>query len=160
MRVPALLDRLSSIFAVIGTIALLAALGTFLILGQLDRWVIVLAAVGIGLWIYALLERPERTAAILTSRGVRYGSNTAVMSVALIAILGLINVLANRYSDRFDLTANHLYTLAPLSVQVARDLKQPVKILYFYRSGDPSRDSLEDLLKEYTRYTRLISYEF
>ncbi|MBX6772372.1 MAG: GldG family protein [Chloroflexi bacterium] len=160
MRVPALLDRLSSIFAVIGTIALLAALGTFLILGQLDRWVIVLAAVGIGLWVYALLERPERTAAILTSRGVRYGSNTAVMSVALIAILGLINVLANRYSDRFDLTANHLYTLAPLSVQVARDLKQPVKILYFYRSGDPSRDSLEDLLKEYTRYTRLISYEF
>lgn len=153
-------DRLPTIFLFLGTLAVLVAGGVFLVLGQVDRYVIVLLAIGLGLWIYAALERPERTIAALGGRGVRYGSNTVLMSVAFLAILGLVNVLANRYSDRFDLTANHLYTLSPLSVQVVHELKQPVKVMAFYQTGETGRNSLEDLLKEYTRQSHLITYQF
>lgn len=155
-----LLDRLSSTLAVIGSLAIIAGLAGYLIIGQFDRWIILLFAIGLGLWVYAALERPERTMEALSSREVRYGSNTVVMSLAFIGILVLVNVLANRYSDRFDLTQNHQYTLSPLSVQVVHELKQPVKVMAFYRNGNPGRDSFEPLLKEYTKESRLISYEF
>lgn len=160
MNLRSFVDRLSLIFAGLGTLAILGAAAGYLVLGRLDRWVILALAVGIGLWIYAALERPERTVAALSGRGVRYGSNTLVMSLAFLGILALINVLANRYSNRFDLTQNQYYTLSPLSVQVVKELSQPVHILAFYRNGDPGRESLEDLLKEYTRHSSLITYEF
>ncbi len=153
-------SRISLAFALLGVVALLAAAGTFLVLGRLDRVVVVLLAIGVGLIVYAALERPEQTAQVLGSRSVRYGSNTAVMSLAFLGILALINVLANRFPQRLDLTQNKLYTLSPLSVQVVQELKQPVHIIAFYRTGDSGREELGDLLKEYVRHSNLITYEF
>jgi len=155
-----LLDRISTIFVVLGLLAIFAAAGTFLVLGQLDRTVIVLFAVGVGLLVYAALERPEQTAQTFSSRGVRYGTNTVVMGAAFLGILVLVNVLANRFSTQLDLTQNQLYTLSPLSVQVVKEIKQPIHIIAFYQTGDASRGSLEALLKEYTQLSDKISYEF
>jgi ABC-type uncharacterized transport system involved in gliding motility auxiliary subunit len=154
-----LLGHLTAIFAILGSLALIGAVGAYLILGQFDRTIIVLLAVALGFWVYALLERPEKTVQALTSRNVRYGSNTVVMSVAFLGILALINVLGNRYSQQLDLTQNQIYTLSPLSVQIIGELKQPVHAIAFYRSGDPGLDSLQTLLKEYTRHSSQISYE-
>jgi ABC-type uncharacterized transport system involved in gliding motility auxiliary subunit len=155
-----LLDRLPLIFGVVGSLALLAGLGAYLVLGTLDRVVVVLLAIGVGFWLYALLERPERTLGTLTRRDVRYGSNTLVMSVAFLAILALVNVLANRYTQQVDLTQNQLYTLSPLSVQVIHELKQPVHIIGFFRTGDPTQQQMTELLNEYTKESHLITYEF
>lgn len=152
--------KIATALATLGVVSIVAALAVYLVLGQLDRFVVVLLAVGLGLLVYAAIERPERTIESLTSRNVRYGSNTLVMSVAFVAILGLINVLANRYSTRLDLTQNQLYTLSPLSIQVVQELKQPVHVIAFYRTGDTGRDSLEALLKEYVRHSNQITYEF
>jgi ABC-type uncharacterized transport system involved in gliding motility auxiliary subunit len=155
-----ILDRLSSTFAVLGSIAILAGLFGYLIVGQLDRWIILLFAVGLGLWVYAALERPDRTMETLSSREVRYGTNTVTMSVAFIGILALVNVLANRYSTRLDLTQNHAYTLSPLSVKIVHELKEPVQIYAFYRNGNPGRDSFRPLLEEYRQESSLINYQF
>jgi len=155
-----LFDRLPTVLIILGVIAFVGGIGLYLVLGQFNRDVIVLLAVAIACWIYAALERPERTVQAFSGRGVRYGSNTAVMAVAFIAILVLVNYLANRFSDRFDLTQNQVFTLSPMSVQVVHELKQPVHVLAFYGSNDPSRTAFEDLLKEYTRQSSLITYEF
>jgi ABC-type uncharacterized transport system involved in gliding motility auxiliary subunit len=159
-RLRDIFDRLPMAFVVLGIICLALAGATYLVLARLDRVVIVLAAIGVGLLVYAALERPERTAHALTSRNVKYGSNTVVMSVAFLAILGLLNVLANRYPNRLDLTQNQVYTLSPLSIQVVKEIKQPVHVISFYRTGDTGRESLEDLLKEYVRYSDSLTYEF
>lgn len=155
-----LVERLATIFALLGLVAVLLALATYLVLGRFDRIELVLVAIGIGLWVYAALEQPQKTAQALTSRNVRYGSNTIVMSLALVGILALVNVLSNRYSERLDLTQNKVYTLSPLSVQVLKELAQPVHVTSFYVAGDSSRQSLEDVLKEYTRNSNQITYEF
>src|ERR1700694_2907005 len=118
-RLRDLLDRLPMTFVILGVTCVLVALAIFAVLGRLDRSVVVLGAVGVGLLVYAVLERPDRTVQTLTSRNVRYGSNTIVMSLAFLAILGLINVLANRYANRLDLTQNQMYSLSPLSIQIA-----------------------------------------
>lgn len=155
-----LLENLSTTFAIVGGLLIAIGLATYLVLGQLDRWVIVLIAVGLGCWAYAALERPERTVQTLSSRNVRYGSNTVVMSVAFIGILALVNVLAARYTDRLDLTQNHDYTLSPLSLQIVHKLTKPVTIYAFYQSGDPTISSYTPLLEEYHRASPLITYKF
>lgn len=153
--------RLGSIFAILGTVAIIAGIFFYLIQGRLDRPTIVLLAVGAGLWVYAALEQPEKTAEALSSREVRYGTNAAVMSVAFLGILALVNVLANRYDQRLDLTQNHLYTLSPLSVQVVHELKTPVEIYAFYTSGQTGQNELEDLLKLYqSQSDGKITYQF
>lgn len=160
MKLRSVLNNLSPTFVILGSVAILAGLGGYLILGQLDRWVILAFAVGLGCWTYAALEAPERTIEALSSRNVRYGSNTLAMSLAFLGILALVNVLANRYSHRFDLTQNHDYTLSPLSVQIIHELKQPVEILAFYQNSNPGRDNLKALLEEYRAQSSLISYRF
>lgn len=160
MNTKSVLDRLSTILAVLGGLAVIAALGVYLVLGQLDRWVIVLFAVGLGCWVYAALERPEQTVKAISSRNVRYGSNTLVMSLAFLGILALVNVLANRYSDRLDLTQNHSYTLSPLSVQIVHKLTEPVQVYAFYQNGNPGRDSFKPLLEEYRKESSMINYQF
>lgn len=154
-------SRLGSIFAILGTVAIVAGLFAYLIVGRLDRPSIVLFALGAGLWVYAVLEQPERTAQTLSSREVRYGTNSAVMSLAFLGILALINVLANRFDQRLDLTQNHLYTLSPLSIQIVRELTTPVQVYAFYKSGQAGRGQLEDLLKLYASESNgKVSYEF
>src|SRR5579864_3621885 len=159
-RLRDLLDRLTVTFVIIGLICLVGAGATYAVLGRLDRSVIVLAAVRLGPLVYAGLERPDRTVHAMTSRNVRYGSNTVVMSLAFLAILGLVNVLANRYSNRLDLTQNQIYSLSPLSIQVVKEIKQPVHVIAFYGNGAQGRDSLDALLKEYVLYSNAITYEF
>jgi len=160
MNARSILDHLSTTFAVLGAIAIVASLGGYLVIGQIDKWVILLFAIGLGCLVYAALERPERTVEALSSRNVRYGSNTVVMSVAFIGILALINVLSNRYNNTIDLTQNHNYTLSPLSVQIVHKLTQPVEAYAFYQSGDPARDSFKPLLEEYRKESSLINYQF
>ncbi|HEX5415781.1 MAG TPA: GldG family protein, partial [Chloroflexota bacterium] len=155
-----LLDRVSTIFVVLGLVAVLAGAGFYLVLGRLDRVSIILFAIALGLWAYAALEQPDQTVQTLSSRGVKYGTNTVLMGAAFLGILVLVNVLSNRFSTRLDLTQNQIYTLSPLSVQVINKLQQPVHIIAFYQSNDPSKTSLENVLKEYTQHSNKVTYEF
>src|SRR5438045_646564 len=144
-RLREVLDRLPMTFVILGVICLLVAIAIFAVLGRLDRSVVVLAALGLGLPVYAVLERPERTVQTLTSRNVRYGSNSVVMSLAFLAIVGLVNVLANRYANRLDLTQNQIYSLSPLSIQIAKEITQPIHVMAFYGNGAQGRDTLDAL---------------
>jgi ABC-type uncharacterized transport system involved in gliding motility auxiliary subunit len=153
-------DRLGTALGFLGALCLFAALGWYLVQGQLDRPVVVLLAVGLGLIVYAALERPENTAQTLSSRGVRYGSNTLLMSVAFVGIVILINILGNRFSTRLDLTQNQIYSLSPLSIQVLQELQQPVHVYSFYSAQAGGKGPIEDLFKEYARHSSQFTYEF
>src|SRR6266540_1177173 len=117
-----MLDRLKrqlpAIFAGLGVLGLAVAAGLFLVQGEIDRWVITSAAVGLIFVVYALLERPESLRETVTTRDVRYGANTLVMTVAFVGILALLNVLGNRFSYRWDLTESKDFSLSPQTEQV------------------------------------------
>lgn len=90
-------------------------------------------------------------------RSTQESTNAIVATVAMIAILGLINFLAVRYASRVDLTENKIFTLAPQSQLVAQQLKQPVKAVIFTPNPDPID---EELLKNYQRQNQEFSYEY
>src|SRR5919199_342611 len=90
-------------------------------------------------------------------RSTQVGTNALIATLAMLVILGLINFLGVRYAQRVDLTENKLFTLSPLSQRVVKNLQQPVKVLVFDRTPNPTD---RDLLKNYRRYGSKLQFEF
>jgi len=98
----------------------------------LNRILIIgVAVLIIGLAIYALLD-PERVRKFLTGRQVRYGSNSMILFVAFVGILVVINLLAQQYPQRWDVTEDKQHTLAPETIQALQSLPEPVYASAFY----------------------------
>jgi len=91
-------------------------------------------------------------------RSTQTGANTLLSLLAVLVLLGIINVLGVRYGPQFDLTENQQFTLAPESQDVLKTLQQPVNILVF--DGNPDR-AQRLLLEQFQRQSQnKVSFEF
>ncbi|MEH2066405.1 MAG: Gldg family protein [Nostoc sp.] len=90
-------------------------------------------------------------------RSTQAGTNALVATLAVLAILGLINFLGTRYHLRADLTETQLFTLAPQSRQLVSVLPQPVKVWVFDISQNPQD---RELLENYQRQSSKFKYEY
>jgi ABC-type uncharacterized transport system involved in gliding motility auxiliary subunit len=118
---------------------------------------VIAGIVVIGLWLvqstYAETTRPS----FWSQRSTQVGANALITTLAVIAILGLINYLAANNVGRLDVTENQLFSLAPETQQLVRNLKQPVKVWVFVPQPS-ARD--RELLESYHRQSDRLSYEF
>ncbi|TAK22896.1 MAG: hypothetical protein EPO26_09975 [Chloroflexota bacterium] len=152
-------DSLPTIFLSVGFLAILAAVGTFLVNGEADRWTLTAGAVGIIFIGYSAFERPVALREAITSREARRGGSSTIATVAFVAILVLLNVLANRFTYRWDLTETKDFSISPQTEQILRSLNSDVKVTAFFQQGQSGQEELQDLIKEYQRHTNRISYE-
>lgn len=114
----------------------------------LTRILIIGAAVFvIGIAVYALLD-PDRVRKILTGRQARYGSNSFVLFIAFIGILVVVNILAQQYPQRWDVTEDKQHTLAPETIQALQSLPEPVQATAFY-STRLNTESAAQLLEDF-----------
>jgi gliding motility-associatede transport system auxiliary component len=89
-------------------------------------------------------------------RSARLGTNTIVMTVAVVAIVGLLNFLGYRHHKRIDLTAEKLYSLSDQTRKITSELQKDVKVIQFDKADD---QGIGDLVKEYRDLSSRISYE-
>jgi ABC-type uncharacterized transport system involved in gliding motility auxiliary subunit len=92
-----------------------------------------------------------------------FSCNTLLIVIIALAVTVVINLLATRFSYRLDLTKNQMYSLSEQSIQTIRELnKQPnrLKIYAFFQTGDGSRETVEDLVKQYQKRGAKIDFEF
>jgi ABC-type uncharacterized transport system involved in gliding motility auxiliary subunit len=81
-----------------------------------------------------------------SKRSSQLGTNTAILTLAVIAILAVVNYLGQQYHKRLDLTTEKLYTLSDQTKNIMKGLKKDVTIVRFAKSGDQTFD---DLMAEY-----------
>ncbi|MDE3136866.1 MAG: GldG family protein [Acidobacteriota bacterium] len=93
--------------------------------------------------------------AFLTRRSSRLGANTIVLSLAVLAILTAVNVLAFRHDKRFDMTSEKLYSLSDQSRKIADSLKTDADFIYFSNQADTQ---LSELMAEYGTVNRHIHF--
>jgi len=92
-------------------------------------------------------------------RWMVYGTNVAVLIVATLVIVTLVNWLGHsRYYKRIDFTNTRRYSLSDQTLSLIRDLPREIEITTLYnKSQAPTRQELdmltrvEDLLEEYVR---------
>ncbi len=105
-----------------------------------------------------LVLRWEDVARGLGRRQLKYGTNTLVLVLVVLGLLGAANYLVNRHTKRFDLTKDQRYSLSDQTRKVMAGLKDDVKITYFQRQRDMARG--QDRLKEYQALSPRLKVEF
>ncbi len=101
---------------------------------------------GAALTALLLFFSRDKIKAAFKRRSTQYGTNSLVMTLIVVGILGMINFLGKKHHKRIDLTSTKLYSLSDQSKKVVQGLKGEVKILYFDRDPNPA---LSDLMAEY-----------
>jgi ABC-type uncharacterized transport system involved in gliding motility auxiliary subunit len=112
---------------------------------------------GIGLLLLGLGFSEYGQGRFWSQRSTEAGANALIATAAVLVILALVNFLAVRYSTRFDLTENQLFTLAPQSQEVVQTLQEPVEVVIF--DALPNRQDRQ-LLESYQRAGDQFSYEY
>ncbi len=153
------LSQWSHKMAYAGLFVVAAGLVVALFTGKMGWVPGVILALGTVLLLAAALGRPADVRRALTGRQARYGSNALAMSLILLAILAIVNFLSNRHHARWDLTGTRQYSLSGQTIQILKDLKEPVKITAFYSPADSTQATLKDLLAEYMYHTDKLSLE-
>jgi ABC-type uncharacterized transport system involved in gliding motility auxiliary subunit len=90
-------------------------------------------------------------------RSTQVSTNAIAATLSVLFILGLLNFLAIRYRTQVDFTENQLFTLAPQTQQVLRNLEKPVKIWVFDKELNPID---ADILNRYRQENPKFSYEW
>ncbi|MFW6227246.1 MAG: DUF7088 domain-containing protein, partial [Bacteroidota bacterium] len=86
--------------------------------------------------------------------------------ILITGIVILINILANRFFFRLDLTEDKQYTLSEATRDILRSLEEPVTITaYFSKKLPPDyanlRRDFKDMLTEYKNISKgMVAYEF
>jgi ABC-type uncharacterized transport system involved in gliding motility auxiliary subunit len=143
------LERIRWPILVLGLIALAAAAAWYFITGDFgvpSRALLVVGVLLVG--IYVAIE-PGEVAEALGSRGARYGGNTVLVAVVFLGILGVVNFLSIRHSQRWDVTASGINTLSEQTQKVLDGLPAPVHVTAFVNPNDRVAEPVERLLRNY-----------
>ena len=143
-----------------GCVCIAIALGGWLVVGEPTVWTEILGALGVVLLAVTILLRPREIGAALTGRRARRGGNAALMSVAFLLILGLVNFLGARHHYRWDVTEEKRFSLSEQSLEIIKNLKEPVHALLFFTPGQYNRQTVADLMTEYAARSSELTYEF
>jgi ABC-type uncharacterized transport system involved in gliding motility auxiliary subunit len=146
-----------------GPMLIVAGLSAGFVAGSWD-WIpmsmIFLGLVFLGLGLIALSQAATATGStpqFWDRRATEASVNGLVATLAVLAILAVINVLGVRYAARWDLTETRLFTLAPETQQILRNLPQAVKV-WVFDSQQNAQD--RELLESYRRRSDRFSFEF
>ncbi len=135
----------------------LALVTAGLIAGAVAGWTLLPAGLlvgGIGLLLLGLVLGNQGQGRFWAQRSTEAGANALVATLAVLAILGLVNFLAVRYASRVDLTENQIFTLAPQSQQVVQSLENPTRIVIFDPLPNPQdRQLLESYRQAGPQFT-------
>jgi gliding motility-associatede transport system auxiliary component len=84
-------------------------------------------------------------------RSSQLGTNAVILSVAVIAILGVLDFIGFRHSKRFDLTTEKMFSVSDQTRKIVGGLQKDVTIIRFARPSDstPESQRFEDLMIEY-----------
>lgn len=124
---------------------------------QVWKWyIIALMAVGGALLLASIVLNYKSIVAFFSGRQGKLGANTVALSVAVIAIIGVLNFLGYRYHKRFDLTAEGTHTLSDQTRKIVGNLQKDVKVIKFDKMND---QELADNMANYKYLSKRISYE-
>jgi len=120
---------------------------------QLFNWALGIAAalVFLGVASFALLD-PQRLRELLTGRQARYGSNAAIMLLAFVSILFVVNLLVLQTPGKpLDFTEDKQNSLATETLDTLKVLPASVQATAYFTSQTPG-DTAQKLLENYKNH--------
>jgi ABC-type uncharacterized transport system involved in gliding motility auxiliary subunit len=153
-----LMKKSSQIAGLCGFVLLVFGLVEFLFSREFSPYTISHLAGGGSLLLFSLAFNLGGVWSSLGERSTRYSANAVLYTGIFLAILVLINIVANTHPFRTDLTEGGLFSLSDQSQKVLDNLEEDVEVLAFFQAAKGTK--LEDLLKNYANYSSRFTYKF
>jgi len=151
------MDRLKKISFLLAVIFILGSLAVKLAKPEWQQYANYASYAGIFFFLVSLYFERASLKSFFSTRSTKYGVNSAVMVLLMIAFVGLANWIVSRHPLKYDATKNKTFSLSSLTVNALKDLKQPVKITAFYtHEDDAGRNKMKTLLDDYSKQSKMI----
>jgi ABC-type uncharacterized transport system involved in gliding motility auxiliary subunit len=150
-------EEIASFIGTIGVAMLVASGVRYSIQGELLTTSKVLLIAGGVFVLAAVVLGFHAIVRAFSGRGARQGTNTTILTLAVIAILAVINFVGFRHHKTFDLTTEKLYTLSDQTRNIVGNLKQDLTVARFDKAPNVAFD---DLMAEYKRLSPHFKYQF
>lgn len=98
-----------------------------------------------------------QTSPVTTRRKLLLGSGSAASIVMVLAILIVLALLGERYSWRWDATADRSQSLSKMTQNILAAVKEPLTMTAFLPEGQADRQAAKELLNNYHYQNRLIT---
>jgi ABC-type uncharacterized transport system involved in gliding motility auxiliary subunit len=90
----------------------------------------------------------------ISVRSAKYGTNTFIFILVIFFIVILINVFGQKYRLKIDATQTKAFTLSEQSIQIIKNLDEPLTIYGFIPSNDSTtRSVFKDMCDRYVYYS-------
>ncbi|HKQ90635.1 MAG TPA: Gldg family protein [Blastocatellia bacterium] len=146
----------------IGVAMILAGLIQYLVLGILvgegfrGKLAPALLIIGAVLVLVSAVFNFRAILGFFGGRQGKLGTNTVVLSVAVLALVVIANYAGYKSHKRFDLTAEGLYSISEQTKKVVANLPKDVKVIYFNKEDN---QQFSDLMSEYKYAGPRLTYE-
>ncbi len=156
---------ISTVLTLAGIACLVLGLVLLIFISDLRIYSYIILGIGGALILASMVISFRTVSRAVTGRRGRYSTNTTVMVVAFVGIVAVANFLAFENSTRMDVTATKQFSLAPRTVGLLKDLKEPIEAKAFFGpTGSPEegafRGQVDNLLHEFKARSEKFSYEF
>ena len=108
------------------------------------------SAFGLALFATGLFIHRARVVAVMKGKKARAAGASAGYALTVLAVLVLVNFLAERHHKRFDLTESKEFSLSEQTVKVLESLPREVSVTSFFPEGEPAKQKFDDLTAEYS----------
>lgn len=151
-------SQLSIISLGIAVIAALTAGVTAYLVSYIPMVWQISAGIAVAAFIAHLVVSRTFYSEIFAKRTTKYGLNSLVMTVLVLGILVFVNMIANEYNLKKDLTKNQLHMLSDQSVKVLKGLNQEIRLKAFI--NPTQMGEFENIFEKYTYYTKNLKKEY
>mgnify|MGYP001126787802 CR=1 FL=1 len=160
------LERIAAVLLLVAALFALAAIVAFGSLGRQSPWgwsFAVLGLIALVGWFIGRIGSSSVTRDKHSNQRTMMGVNAVASVLLLMAILVGINYVSARHHRIFDLTKNHINSLAGQTYKVLGELKEPLELTYVYAPSEtqPQLNATDQqLLDAYKNASSKISVKY
>jgi len=153
-----MLNRIFGLLGWLGVVLVLSAVALRFLQPGWQQTYNGLAVSGLVCTLLYILSQWRDLARAMSGRQAKLGALSIGSILAVVAIIAAINYIASRQNERWDLTANRVFSLSDQTRRVLESLDAPIDVKVFARSDDFGR--FRDRLTEYENAAHGMKVEY
>jgi len=153
-----MLNKVEKYIYIASPILILVSLVNFYLSRKFGTVSIITLIAGLGLGLLFFLRYYEEIVQKITRRKLRYGINSAVVTLIVIALVVIVYLVAMNHYKRIDLTKAQRFSLSEQTIKILEKLEGPVNAYAFF-SKSQDRSVITELFKQYSYHYRNFNFQ-
>ncbi|MBN2322891.1 MAG: GldG family protein [Spirochaetes bacterium] len=153
-----MLKKIERYLYIVSPLLLLASLLIFYLTGKFEVLSIVTLVAGVGIGILFFVRFYDEIVGKITKRKVRYGLNSTIISIVVLALVVIVYLVLFAHNKKFDLTESKRFSLSKQTEELLERLSGPVRVYAFF-SKNQETSGVRELLEQYRYIYRDFEYE-